>query len=283
MRRIITLGIVAFFLGYLYFLLQPAVLGQLRGTFMPHVVSSDYQRLASILENDKSFSRTFWVPLIHTYSYYSFQHPQISAEEFFQTTSLPDVLRLMQKKDTQHMLQSLGVRYVIVPYDSESKIFLADRKYDSTLFHQTIDALSSLHFLHRVNGFKQIAVFALEQQQDHLWLEKADGERLSVKYAFYNPTNYAIDVTKAKKGDKLIFAESFDSRWIIEKDDTKIASTKYLYNLNSFTLPSDGDYRVKLMFTPQQWVIWGAGISVGSVLLLIGLLFFAFGKRGKKW
>lgn len=283
MRKILSVFFIISIILSFCLLLKPALQGKLTGTFTTHIVPSDYEKLATILEDDTTFSRTLWVPVIHTYSYYSFAHPQISAAEFYQTTSLQEIIKNVRRNDEQNRLQMLGVQYVIVPYDSEKKIFLTQRSYDSALFSQTIQEIAKIPWLKRVSGFDQIAVFRLANYKNHFWILKKDGTTSNVSFTQHNPTDYTVRISHVSKGDVLIFSDSFDRYWYATDGTNKIEAQKYMNLINSFTFVKNGDYTIEVKYKPQEWVKLGSVVSIISLIILFGCTLILFGKQRHKW
>ncbi len=120
-----------------------------------------------------------------------------------------------------------------------------------------------------IKTFGKIAVFAVEQPKDKLWISENHG---TVFYTMINPTKYEVTVKDAKKGDALVFSENFDPNWIARSESIKyqVSSIKYDGTLNSFVLPKDGDYELIIYYEPQKWVERGLVISIGTLVILIG-------------
>jgi hypothetical protein len=87
-------------------------------------------------------------------------------------------------------------------------------------------------------------------------------------------------IKNAKKGDLIVFSESYDSKWIAENTQFKIQSSKFDDRFDSFILPQDGDYSLKVYYTPQDYVNIGLVISVGTLIVsLFTLLILLFKKK----
>jgi hypothetical protein len=91
-------------------------------------------------------------------------------------------------------------------------------------------------------------------------------------------------VQNAKRGNILVFSESFDSNWIaVTTSDSKNKITSIRHNkiFNSFILPKDGNYSLEVYYEPQKWANIGFWISGVSFVIIIGVL--GFGYIGRKW
>ena len=79
-------------------------------------------------------------------------------------------------------------------------------------------------------------------------------------------------IKNAKKGDSVVFSESYDPKWIAENSQFKIQSSKFDARFNSFILPQDGNYSLRIYYTPQDYVNIGLVISGITLLMVVGSL-----------
>lgn len=244
------------FIIYLLFLISPIV-GQIKVQKVPQ----DYISLANFLNNQKSFFRTLWIPKWQRFGYFSNNHPAIGREELYQGNAKMQVAKL-----NEQTLRDLSVKYIIVPYDSESEIFLKDRKYNENEYKDTINRLKKTSWLNEIRGFDTLKVFELSNPKDHFW---SPSSSLSIKYEKVNTTEYKVWVKNAKKGDLLVFSEGFDKNWTVKENGSR--SNHFENNINSFTLQRDGGYFLTVYYKPQTFVNIGLLVSglVGFSILLI--------------
>jgi len=263
---------ILFSIIFLLFLIRPAFFGQLGGMFKTTVVPKEYARLESFLYNQNQYFRTLWVPQKQRFGYYSNVHPEISAQVLFNLYDNKKLLDKLSKKDSEIILQQSAVRFVIVPYDSEGEIFLSDRKYSEKEYQGTINAVQKIPWLKEIPGFGRIKVFEVPQPKDHFWLI-GEGQ---IQYKSISPVEYQVTVKNVQKGEVLVFSEKFDKNWIANS----IKSTPHNI-FNSFVLPADGNYTLKVYFQPQDWVNIGVVVSILSLTSVLGLLIFGY--VTKKW
>ena len=272
LKRFIPQLFVVLVVVYLFFLIRPAILGQLGGTFQPHKVPSSYVQLEQFLNKQQQFSRTLWVPVPQRFGFYSYQHPAVSAEDYFHVASVSGVLDMLQKPSAEKELQDAGVQYVIVPYDSEGEIFLKDRKYNENLYQSTVQHVQNISWLKPLPKMGKIALFEVPNPKDHFFLAGAG----KVSYTFINPTEYKVVVEGATKGERLVFSESYDKFWEATlrlaplAQGKNISSQLYADQLNSFILPQNGSYTMTVFYQPQQWVNIGLYISGATMIILAG-------------
>jgi len=268
-------------LGYLLFLIRPALFVKLTGTFKSTVIPNEYVRLSNYLSSQNNFSRTLWVPITQRFGFYSNNHPEISASDFF---NLYDNNELVSKiKSSKTLIQESGVSYVIVPYDSQGEIFLSDRKYDNKAYLKTISEVEKISWLKQLPGFGKIAVFETSNSKDHFW---SLAKNLSFTYNYVSPVEYTLSVKNAKKGDIIVFAEGYDAKWTASTPNNKyqISSLRYDERFNSFILPRDGNYNLRVYYTPQDYVNSGLIVSAVTFFSLVAYFIITiFGYRFKKW
>ncbi|MDO8657823.1 MAG: hypothetical protein Q7K55_03725 [Candidatus Levybacteria bacterium] len=140
-KAIVILPVILFLLLWA-FLIRPALFGKLSGTFKPHPVPSEYISLKNFLVRDATYSTTLWVPGMSSFSFYSSTHPVLEAATF-----------------SEKFIKESKIKYIVVPEDTEGKIFIIDRKYNEELYRKTIVNLAKMPYLVRVAEFGKIIVF----------------------------------------------------------------------------------------------------------------------------
>jgi hypothetical protein len=266
-----TTIIALIFLCIWTLLLRQAIL-PIKNSLKAHPIPSDYEKLATVLENDKTFSRTLWIPDLQRYRYLSVTHPTIAENELFSAVMIKKNTTLQKALD-QQLLQNMSIKYIIVPYDSEKEIFLNNREYDATQYQKIIKTVQTIPWLQQRNDFKQLGVFAVQNAKQHFYIEKQTNTA-QVFYKEITETEYIVTVKNVKQGDRLIFSESFSPQWYISIANKKIRSQKYSI-FNSFILPKQGDYTFTISFAPQRFVSIGfvaSGITIVSLLILLYLI-----------
>lgn len=275
-QNIFILGIACYFL----FLIKPAIAGQLGGVFKTTQIPSEYSVLENFLSSQPQFFRTLWVPTIQSFGLNSKDHPAIPGQAFLETNNAFSTVRTIKTKED--ILKDASVKYVIVPYDSQREIFVKDRRYNETIYEKTVDEMKHISFLKQVNGFGKIAVFEISNPKDHIWSPE-DG--IIKRYKNINPTKYEIDIQQAKKGDVVVFSDSYDHGWVARVGGdsvVKITSTKFDGFFNSFVLTKDGNYTLELNYSPQKYVDMFLWISVGSFFTFLALLIFLTYRKNDK-
>ncbi|HVT00650.1 MAG TPA: hypothetical protein VHE53_00265 [Patescibacteria group bacterium] len=266
--------IIGLFFIYLVYLIKPALMGQLGGTYKKHAVPNEYIKLEKFLSSQSSFSRTLWVPTMQRFGYYSENHPSVAAQDLFNVFSEKQIVKAINKPTSKTKLEELGIEYVIVPYDTEGEIFLSDRKYDELGYRKTISDLEKVKYLNKLNGFGKIAVFRLGNSHAHFWSD----DSVKIKSKYIHPTKHQVEVSNAKEGDMLVFSESFDKKWVAMINNQKVLSKNYK-GLNSFILNKSGNYSFVVSYTAQIYVVLGLWISSMTVISLATYLFI---KRNEK-
>lgn len=252
------------------FTIRQAVLGQLGGIFKAATVPAEYISFEQTVSNQPQFFRTLWVPILQNFGFSSQNHPAVSAEYLFNVYDEKNLIKNLDKAGTEKLLQEMGVKYVIVPIDPQGEIFLSDNKYSEKLYKKTRDDVSKIPWLKRITDFGKLAVFEVPDPKDHFWSSDLN---MIVQYSFINPTKYFVSVHNAKRGDLLVFSESFDNHWIARfAGNNQEASVPYDKRYNSFVLPQGGSYTFNVYYSAQKWVDVGVWVSLGTLVVVIGSL-----------
>ncbi|MDO8658559.1 MAG: hypothetical protein Q7K55_07485 [Candidatus Levybacteria bacterium] len=259
---------------YLLFLIQPAMLGKLTGTFKNHEIPQEYVKSKDVLAKDKQFYRTLWLPKFQRFGFYSNNHPAISSEEFFGTASVSGILKQLNEPGIQKKLGETAIKYIIVPLDSESEIFLDDRKYDKRKYESITFELDKLHWLKKVNDLGQLKVYELDDLQDKFFILSSQKFSTQLKYKMINPSLYELNIKNGQKGETIIFSEKYNKNWILNDKNFSVESKPYKNIMNSFLLPRSGDYKVSVFYKPQKYAEAGMVLSLSTIVVIIALLFF---------
>ena len=278
-------------LCYMLFLIRPALFGQLTGTFKTTSIPNDYIKLEQFLNSQNNFSRTLWVPTQQRFGFYSNNHPAIPAREFFKSTNNSQIINALRKNEL--LLQESGVKYVIVPFDSQGEIYLKDRKYNESIYLQTVKGVSEISWLKPVdcsivkllncsgNPFGKIAVFEVPNPKDHFYISNQQSviSNQKITYQYVSPVEYKVEVTNARKGDLVVFSESYDRNWQARSSEFKIWSRKFNGRLNSFILQKSGDYEFEVYYTIQDYVKLGLVISLLTLTVSLVTLLVLIKKK----
>lgn len=262
------------FVFFWLFLIRPVFEGKLSGTFRPIGVTAEYMQFAKKIEDEKSFSRILWVPKHQRFGYYSLTHPALSAELFFETSSPAAILDALRNPKTLTLLQEAAVSWVVVPTDTQSEIFLKERKPDNVLRQQFISGLEQTAYLSRVSGESTLAVFTLPSSKDHIWLAESSPSGGIEKWKSISPMQYDISLREVKKGQTLIFSEGYSRLWKLQVEGKHISPLRYNTFFMQFVLPRDGTYQARLVYTPSQIAVQSGLIS--AITLFVVTVFGAY-------
>ena len=285
-------------IGYLLLLIKPAILGELGGTFKTKEVPSDYLILKEFINNQGDFFRTFWVPKKQRFGFYSNNHPAISTESFVTDSICQEPFCSLKKemaerwgKDclpndrcyvrelsyflnfkTADILAQMAVKYVIVPFDSEEEIFIAEHQYNPQQREEVEEFLDTISWLKKIDVAEKIAVYELPESKDHFF---GIGEEMAeVQWQMINPTKYKVQVKNISRPFKLVFSETYDKLWQAKIDEEIISSQPYMGVLNSFLINKTGDFEVMVELAGQKYVYWGGVVSLATLLLSLGGLIY---------
>jgi len=257
--------IPALFIFFWLFTINPVILGQLGGTFKSHEVPQEYLSLKDYLNDQSDFFRTLWVPRQQRFTFGSQSHPAVEASPLFNATNSAKLAEAFRQKNTQDYLSKLGIKYVVIPYDSLGEIFLEDRKYDAKKRIELEESLDGINWLDKIQRGK-ITIYENKFFKDHFWLENND----KLTYKMISPVKYSLHVN-INKPTNLIFSENYNPYWVIKENVNISYSKKTLDNLNSFKLNKIGTYSLEIYFSQESYYSIGRIISIFAFL---GILLF---------
>ena len=264
-----------FVLCSLFFLIRPAILVQLGGTFQKHEIPKEYIVLQDFLHDQPEFFRTLWIPSGVRFNYFSNKHLIITPELLFGTKDIASVSEKLHFTETKMYLQKLGIKYIIVPFDPLGEIFVKDRKYDEEQYKDTIEQLETLLWLKRLDSFGRIAVFEVPHPKDRFWLIK-NGK---ISYTMINPVEYDLTISTTEP-QSLIFSENYNPSWIAQSDGFTAISSKTSIGLNSFFFDKAGDYHIKVIFEQERYFRYGWIIASITLSVVIFAIFALKHKKG---
>ncbi len=274
-NKILNLQNIFLILIGIYFLtlLKPALLGQLNGTFKSAQVPFEYIQLKNLLEKDKNFSRVLWVPQASRYGYYSGDHPAVLAQDYLKIYDSEKIIKELKQNKSKDVFSRAGVKYIIVPYDNLGEIFLEDRKYSDKNYSHYVNSLNSIGWIKRVGNFGKIVIYEAQDPKDHFWCDC----NAQINFKYINSTLYTVNLKNVNKGDKLIFNEAYDKKWIMKNSNLNINSEKYDKKYNSFVLP-EGSYSAQIYYSAQDWLRIGLIISLITFFSLMIIIFYLYKK-----
>lgn len=265
-------ALIILFIVFWSVLLSPLLIGRYAGSFSAESVPGEYQNWADFLSRDQTFSRTLWLPKQVRYSYFTDKHPNIRADLFFQSTELSQILANLNRPEMLKKLQDLSIKYIAVPYDMDSEIFLVDRKYDANFRANVIDSLDRITFLNKISDFQDnLNVYLIPGVKDHFYV---DNQETKIAERKIDATRYLLTLANVLPGARLVFTESFDPGWKMKTDSGKNYESSNLRGVNSFVLSENGNLSGQIYYEPQRYVFLGSIISVTTLLVGSFLLIF---------
>lgn len=285
-KRITKIGhlhlVSLLFLMYWFTLLNPVWTGKVGGLFHPVPVPSEYIQLTSNLANQKTFFRTFWIPQRDVYGFFSNTHPAIDSASELRIGSPSGVLVWLENKKNQKTLERWGVKYIILPSDTQGTLFVEDRKYSQEQKDMTQKQLDSFPWLTKKQSFSggKIIVYQTPKYNNRFWIEDLAG---NTKESFISSkqetgSSFIVDVGELDSPALLIFSEKYDPSWEFQSGDKIVKSKKTHDNLNSFFLSSQSAIKGTVYYAPQNISIVGLSLT-GIGLVGIGLLYYLMRRK----
>ncbi|KKW11029.1 MAG: seg [Microgenomates group bacterium GW2011_GWC1_49_7] len=140
------------------FTIRALFVGDVRGNFRPMQLPEEYVQLKNLFVADPIPSRTLWIPQREKFAYTSDVHPLLYADQLFPGASVSAVIALAETPDFMTMLAAAGVGYIVVPQDTQQRLFLNDYRYDSKERDALIAALKKTPLVQN-SAFDRVAVF----------------------------------------------------------------------------------------------------------------------------
>lgn len=258
-----------------------------KGIFAHTNLPEDYVRLKDLMVEQSPGYRTLWVPSRSRFAYFTNQVIGIDALGIFGTDI--NKLGMMIEKGAFGLklidfLAQSGIKYVIVPDDSEQEIFLTDRKYDEKLRLKILNDLDNLVFFDRRLEIGKIVVYEVKGVNNLFWVtDDKVNKSVRLKYEQINPTRYKVRVDGLSgQPISLIFSQRYDPGWRARSSESDAQSQIYLPIWNSFRIQKNGVYEIEYM--PQTLVDRSLWITFATALVL--LIFFPwrirlYGKSNK--
>lgn len=233
-------------------------------------VPLEYVQLKEFIYDNDSFYRTLWIPQWQRFGYFSNLHPAIGRGEVIPIADPRYMAKQLKNEAIINKLNDLGVKYVILPYDSEGELFLKDHKYDDRLYLKTKNELDANPYLFKKINFGKILVYELKNAKDRFWTVSSS----TLVWNEISATEYEIKLENDNIEDILVFSDSFDTNWIARFDIREQRSEIFKRSLNSFKVP-EGVGSLKIYYEPQRWIDLGLVISfftlfsLGMIMLLL--------------
>ncbi len=154
----------------LIWLMSPLFTGEVGGTLDVKRVPGEYMQLKDFLSSQEQFFRTLWVPVKQRFGYYSLRHPRIDAVQAMQRDLKPfaggssNPVHLLRHPLAPFLLDSAGVKYVVVPYDSEDDIY---KDYKPKEYY--LEALDRIPWLRKADTVARIGLYETGSSRPHLY------------------------------------------------------------------------------------------------------------------
>src|SRR5260221_10383340 len=261
--------IVSLFVIMWIFLIKDALIGRLDGTFAYHNIPSEYRQLSNFIGDQHPFFRTLWVPRQQRFSFVSDNHPAVEAQPLFHATNSAEVISFMQQPDTENYVKKLDIAYVMVPVDSLGEFFVKNGKYDNQQYVDTLQALRQLSWLHEIQGFGKIGVFAVDGYNNHFWSKNGE----IIKNTMISPDSYVVEIP-TRKSIEIVFVENYSPYWVAKVGNTEIQSKKTKDEFNSFMIQATAQQSVTVYFKEKVTYRIGLLVSFISILTILGVLLY---------
>lgn len=288
--------------------IKPFVTGEIGGLFVPKTRPKDFEIIKDFLYQQPEFFRTAWLPASGMWGYFDLVHPKINLHTaYFDTLGKVIVsqsgftpatnesklisnvnhqaLNLFVQSYSDHLLDLLNVKYVIVPLEdgrNNDDVFvnygLPDRKY-------LLDFLDHIKYLSRVKtDTQQIVVYENLDYRPLVYLTfepesvYKDIAFKAINFKRVNSTLYEITLKDLNQPTFLNFSDAYNPDWTLYLNGKPLPPTFHKDTsglFNSFFLDPEsiGTHpKLTLSFESQKYVYWGNVISLTGIVLVLVLL-----------
>ncbi|MDO8269296.1 MAG: hypothetical protein Q7T54_01330 [Candidatus Levybacteria bacterium] len=246
------------FIGFWVLLSKEAVVGKLGGTFSEKSVPPEYVEFKNQIFKDQYFYRTLWVPRQQRFTYSDSSHPSMEASPLFNATNAAEIVDELKKESSVVLLRELSIKYVVIPSDPLSEIFLKDRKYSPEERLKTEKLLDSVSYLKKIKQGK----LTIYQTPNNNGLFSVNNE--SVEFERISSAVFSLS-TNFSKPEKVVFSQKFDPSWVVYHGKSQLKTEPSKNGLQQFTVPS-GSRDILIEFSEQR------NYNVGWIISLITLL-----------
>lgn len=325
---LVTIGIAILFL----FNTKPYITGEIKSMYVPREIPEGYQTMNSFIINQNEYSRTIWFPIFTRWAANSYSHPSFSGVELIPLlesyvekeidsmdfTTGEIALKLLQKDQSNNILDYSSVQYIIIPPKEKEKQenFFLDYGIER---EEYIKTLNNIDYLKKIDvGTDSFAVYENDNFRPHIYRtddkialnDNSDSKWSQISSEFISPSEYKLKVKNVAKPFYLHFSENFHPEWrvrlgnvywldVINKDQYFLKAEHYKNEaaFNSFRIDptlvceenadcirnKDGsfDMNMTLYFRPQAFLYMGGIISVFVLMNICIFLLIQFIRKGK--
>lgn len=259
-QKILRFRFMIFIIFYIiiFYSVRATFLGELQGTFTYNPIPIEYKTLDNFLSRQPEFFRTLWIPDQSRFRFTSEKHPMTLSANILKSKDLNKIHKQLLEPNVRQYMRILGIKYIILPYDSTSEIFLTDRKYDAKKREKFENMLDSLLGIKKISLGK-IVLYELTDFYDRFRLSNEN-----VSYTKASSSYYKLSVN-LKTNNTLFFSETFHPGWVVSIGNKEIPSVKTNEGFNSFKIPN-GKYNLTVIFKPQNYQGIFYFISIASLV-----------------
>ena len=290
LKILITVAIAGMFLVNTV----PLISGSIGGLFASRGTPPEsYRTMKDLLRQDKTFSRTLWIPQASRWTFDSLDHPAVDIKTLLDdyqkfslnnnTVSVTDYLMTEQFRDK---LINVSVGYVVLPAkgDQEHSDFYFPYEGEQEEYGKI---LAALPFLKRIDlTDSDMIVYHHQSAKAHAYTNGGNDLQLTVK----RPTLYALTVQNDVPVEMIHFSEAYHPDWVLTIRDTAggstydVSATPSEWFTNTFVIPDAvaGDLAGKtitISFRPQKFIWLGGIVSAITLVILVGYIPVYFSKK----
>ncbi|MCX8008444.1 MAG: hypothetical protein N3A54_01935 [Patescibacteria group bacterium] len=252
------------FIVFWIFCLRYVFLGYVTGNMSPPSVSDDYIMLKNMLVNDRNFGRVLWLPIPEKHGFRNEIHPAVSVNSILSESSPSGIVRLFETDEVYASLRVYGISYVVVPEDTEKKIFLDDYSFNPHARNAIVEVLDRISYLQKHEKFKNLSVYSFSNLYDPI---RFNGEGIPI--ASEKEDIWRMKLGKRENEGILHVDFSYDPHWKVEVGDHVISPIQSDRNFMKFIIPQGNEEYAVLRYASSSIASIAAIISWISVISLV--------------
>lgn len=252
---------VMFFLFWVISL-RPFLLGQLTGNFILHSIPPGYAQIAQMLEKDKTFSRTLWIPGVERMAYATKLHPAVSGNYLFRNATASAIARSIAEPGFANGLADIGIKFIVVSDDVERKMYLSQYRFEESQKQILISALQAAG-LKRVSSISGTFVYEIPHARSLITV--ANG--VNAPYTFADDGSIMLRLP-ATGSDRLKVRYAYDPNWVLTGAGVREAPEKTDDGMMEFPVRVSGNSVLRLVYTSDRYANWGVAVSIITIATL---------------
>lgn len=283
--------------------------GSVGSLFVSRSIPDEYIQLANQIYNQNSYFRTLWIPVDSRWSYFDNKNPKISMNNLeslfldslkYAGPNQDKTLYLLQQEYSQDLINSLNIKYIIVPardHNNDDDFWIYYGGLRNPNIREYYDTeLSKIPWLQKLHNYRDLYVYEnisfkdliniSDKNLEYNW-QKIDNSTYLVNIDRYNGNQFYIEFSQSYHPDWGLSVYDNSNLLIYKSDESVVKPEKGIYGTNNFKLDSSkicktlcpDKISLILHFKPQYYLNLSLTVSITTLVSLIILYLIIFNKN----